>query len=327
MMADQRSQPITASLWARRSAIFGLQVVVTAIVLHRFAALPTPAMLGAFKLAGAAGAAAIILALLAIRTVWRKGGKGVGAALLGSLLGTALVAWPAAPLVSAFRTPAINDITTDTQSPPQFRDLARLRDPGANPTAYRAEALASLQVQAYPDIRTMVVTRPGQESFDLTREIIRRLKWVEVAARPPANATATAEIEARSITPILGFRDDVVIRLKGERDRTRIDIRSASVYGHHDLSRNVARVRALMQELHIRLDLGVPLESDVVAKRRSIRKKLLQQQARGQVTAGQSGIPAGQSPPSAGRERARTPVRRSRAEDQAPGKRRRQSWE
>jgi Protein of unknown function (DUF1499) len=321
------TRPIPLSLWARRCALFGLQLLITAMVLHRFASLPTPAMLGAFKVAGAAGFAAVILALAAIRIIWRKGGKGVGAALVGSLAGLTLLSWPAAPLVSAFRTPAITDITTDTQSPPQFRDLARLRDPGANPITYARETLAGPQAQAYPDIRTMVVTRPGQESFDLTREIIRRMKWVEVAARPPANATATGEIEARSITPVLGFRDDVVIRLKGERDRTRIDIRSASPHGQHDLGRNAARVRALMQELHTRLDLGVPLEPEVVAKRRSIRKKLLQQQARGQVTAGQPGSAAGQPQSSAPRERVQKPAPRSPDENPAPGKRRRQSWE
>ena len=173
----------------------------------------------------------------------------------------------------------------------------------------------------------MVVTRPGPEAFGLTREIIRRLKWVEIAARPPANATATAEIEARAMTPIVGFRDDVIIRMKGERDRTRIDIRSASPHGLHDLGRNAERVRALMHELHIRLDLGVPLEPEQVARRRSIRKKLLQQQARGQVTAGQTGTPTARSQPSAARERAQKPEPRSRDENQVRGKQRRQSWE
>jgi hypothetical protein len=327
MMMAPSSQPNPMSLWARRLAIFGVQLVLTAILLHRFSSFPTPAMLGAFKAAMAIGLAAIVLALVALRIVWRKGGKGVGASLVGGLFGLTLLGWPVAILPVTFRTPAIPDISTDTQTPPQFRDIAKLREPAANPLAYQAATLASLQTQAYPDIRTMVVTRPGQESFDLTREIIRRMKWVEVAARPPGNATATAEIEARSMTPILGFRDDVIIRLKGERDKTRIDIRSASPYGQHDLGRNAARVRALMQELHIRLDLGVPLEPEVVAKRRSIRKRLLQQQARGQVTAGQPGTPAGQSPPSAGRARTQTPEQRSQGENPAPGKRRRQSWE
>jgi Protein of unknown function (DUF1499) len=252
---------------------------------------------------------------------------GVGAALMACLVGLGLLAWPAALVAMTMRTPTLTDVSTDTQSPPQFRELTKLREASANAAKYPGEAAARLQAEAYPDIRTMVVTRPGQEAFDLTREIIRRMKWIEVAARPLASASGVGEIEARSVTPIMGFRDDVIIRLKGERDRTRIDIRSASPYGQHDLGRNAERVRTLMHELHIRLDLGVPLEPEQVARRRSIRKKLLQQQARGQVTAGQPGTAAGQSPPSGGRERVQRPGQRSPDENPAPGKRRRQSWE
>ncbi len=313
-------------MWARRLAFFGVQLVVLAYLLHRFSNLPTPALLGAFKVAMGLGIAAVAVSCVAMRRVWRQGGKGIGASFVGAIVGLGLAAWPAALLPVTLRLPVINDITTDAQSPPQFRDLARLREPGSNSLQYAGEALARLQAQTYPDIKTMVVTRPGLESFELTREIIRRMKWVEVAARPPANANAVAEIEARSMTPIMGFRDDVVIRLKGERDKTRIDIRSASPYGQSDLGRNAERVRGLMKELHIRLDLGVPLEPEQVARRRSIRKKLLEQ-ARGPVTAGQPGTPAAQSQSSAPRERVRTPAPRSPDENPAPGKRRRQSWE
>lgn len=319
-----RSTPM--SLWACRLALFGLQLIVLAFVLHRFASLPTPALLGSLVVAGGLGFFAVVVALLALRGIWRKGGRGIGAALTGACVGAALAGWPAAVMPVMMQQPAIVDISTDTQSPPQFRDLARLREPGANSLDYPGEALAALQAQAFPDIRTMVVMRPGLESFELTREIIRRMKWVEIAARAPANANAVGEIEARVITPIVGFRDDVVIRLKGERGKTRVDIRSASPYGKYDLGRNAERVRGLMKELHVRLDLGVPLEPEQVAKRRKIRKKLLEQ-ARGQVTAGQPGTTAVQSPPSAQRERAQKPEPRSRDENPNRGRPRRQSWE
>ena len=325
-MPASPAQSTPLSLWARRIALFGLQLILLAFLLHRFANLPTPALLGTMTLAVGLGLTAIIASLLALRRIWRKGGKGIGAALTGGCVGLVLAGWPAAVIPMTMQQPAIVDISTDTQSPPQFRDLARLRDPGANTLTYGGETSARLQAEAFPDIRTMVVMRPGLESFELTREIIRRMKWVEIAARAPANITAVSEIEARVMTPVVGFRDDVVIRLKGERDKTRIDIRSASPYGKYDFGRNAERVRGLMKELHIRLDLGVPLEPEQVAKRRKIRKKLLEQ-ARGQVTAGQSGSPIAQSPPSAPRERARKPGQRSRDESPARGRPRRQSWE
>lgn len=326
MARSTPTPPTPLSLWARRLAFFGVQLVILAFLLHRFSNLPTPALLATFKVTMVLGLLAVVISIVAVRRVWRRGGRGIGAALTGMVVGLGLAAWPAAVIAVTMRTPAVNDVTTDAQAPPQFRELARLREPGANSLQHKGEMLARLQAQTFPDIKTMVVTRPGLESFELTREIIRRMKWVEVAARPPANANAVAEIEAQAMTPILGFRDDVIIRLKGERDKTRIDIRSASPYGQHDIGRNAERVRDLMKELHIRLDLGVPLEPEQVARRRNIRKKLLEQ-ARGQVTAGQPDTPAAQSQSSAPRERARTPEPRSRDENPAPGKRRRQSWE
>ena len=50
-------------------------------------------------------------------------------------------------------------------------------------------------------------------------------------------------IEAVARTPILGFRDDVVVRVRATTDGARIDVRSASRYGRHDFGTNAARVR------------------------------------------------------------------------------------
>ncbi len=56
-------------------------------------------------------------------------------------------------------------------------------------------------------------------------------------------------IEAIARTPILGFRDDVVVRVRATSDGTRIDVRSASRYGRHDLGTNAARVRSLIDDI------------------------------------------------------------------------------
>jgi uncharacterized protein (DUF1499 family) len=56
-------------------------------------------------------------------------------------------------------------------------------------------------------------------------------------------------IEAVARTPILGFRDDVVVRIRPTVDGTRIDIRSASRYGRHDLGTNAKRVRSLIDDI------------------------------------------------------------------------------
>jgi uncharacterized protein (DUF1499 family) len=55
-------------------------------------------------------------------------------------------------------------------------------------------------------------------------------------------------------TAIMGFRDDVVIRIRPDQDGTRVDIRSASRYGWHDLGTNAARVASLLEEIETAID-------------------------------------------------------------------------
>ena len=57
------------------------------------------------------------------------------------------------------------------------------------------------------------------------------------------------QIEAIARTPILGFREDIVVRVRGSADGARIDVRSASRYGRHDLGSNAARVRSLLEDI------------------------------------------------------------------------------
>jgi hypothetical protein len=47
----------------------------------------------------------------------------------------------------------------------------------------------------------------------------------------------------------MGFRDDVVIRVRAEADGARIDARSSSRYGSFDFGTNAARVRGLMNDI------------------------------------------------------------------------------
>ena len=95
-------------------------------------------------------------------------------------------------------------------------------------------------------------------------KVIAKRKWRVVDARPPQaslpgptprNVAAQAStardgiIEAVARTPILGFRDDVVVRVRPTADGARIDVRSASRYGRNDLGTNAARVRNLLDDI------------------------------------------------------------------------------
>jgi uncharacterized protein (DUF1499 family) len=62
-------------------------------------------------------------------------------------------------------------------------------------------------------------------------------------------ANRDGHIEAIARTPIMGFRDDVVVRIRPTREGAKIDIRSASRFGSSDFGTNAARVLALIDDI------------------------------------------------------------------------------
>ncbi|MGH6991458.1 MAG: DUF1499 domain-containing protein, partial [Stellaceae bacterium] len=56
-------------------------------------------------------------------------------------------------------------------------------------------------------------------------------------------------IEAVARTPIMGFREDVAIRVEPDGDDSRVDIRSSSRYFKSDLGSNAARISRLSDDL------------------------------------------------------------------------------
>jgi uncharacterized protein (DUF1499 family) len=70
-----------------------------------------------------------------------------------------------------------------------------------------------------------------------------------VDTRPPQAGRREGHIEAVARTAIMGFRDDVVVRIRADGDGARLDARSASRYGPHDLGGNASRLRSLLDDV------------------------------------------------------------------------------
>jgi hypothetical protein len=64
-----------------------------------------------------------------------------------------------------------------------------------------------------------------------------------------ASAPDEAILELLAPTPVFGFTDDVVVRLREVPDGTRVDLRSASRVGVHDLGENARRINSFFAEL------------------------------------------------------------------------------
>ncbi len=145
---------------------------------------------------------------------------------------------------TARSVPAIHDISTDTDRPPEFVAIVPLRAGAPNPPEYAGAQAAALQRAAYPDIDTMELTDPPEAVFAAAVQAIDQLGWTMVATDP-----GTGRIEATDTTFWFGFKDDVVIRIAGADDITRVDIRSKSRVGMSDVGANAHRIRAFRDQL------------------------------------------------------------------------------
>jgi hypothetical protein len=218
------------AIWARRIAGFAFVATILAVLVVRSGLLEIQPALATFAGALAIAILALLVAFAAFAVIWMEGLAGIGAALSAMLISLALLAYPAYLGLKAYRLPWIYDITTDPIDPPRYEALARLRPRDANPITYAGLYAAEQQRTAYPDIGPLGTNATAQ-------------------AGAPQAGRREGRIEAVARTPIMGFRDDVVVRIRSEPDGARIDARSSSRYGSFDFGTNAARLRSLINDI------------------------------------------------------------------------------
>lgn len=236
------------ALWSSRLAWFALAVAALSVIIVRSGMLEILPALATFAAALVFAGLAVLLAFAAFIAIWRQGLAGLGRAVVGLGLGLALLAYPGYLGYRASKLPRITDITTDATNPPRFDTLARLRPRGSN--EYGGAQLALQQRAAYPEIVPLPVELPPRTVYDIVINVINKRKWLVLDSRAPAPpGRREGLIEAVARTTIMGFRDDVVVRVSPFGAGARVDVRSASRYGWHDFGANAARVLALLEDI------------------------------------------------------------------------------
>jgi uncharacterized protein (DUF1499 family) len=267
--------------WSGRLAWFALAVAVFSIIIVRSGILEIVPALATFAAALIFAGLAILLAFGGFVVIWRQGLAGLGRAVTGLLLGLALLAYPGYLAYRASKLPQITDITTDPGNPPRFDVLARLRPRGSS--AYPGAQAAALQHKAYPDLDPLEYDAPAQMAYRVALDIVTKRHWHIVDAVPPA-MRRDGMIEAVARTLIMGFRDDVVVRVHAEGRGTRIDVRSASRYGFQDFGTNAKRVAALLSDIddamNDALSAPAPEPKEPVGKRPQSKRPQSQRPAR-----------------------------------------------
>jgi uncharacterized protein (DUF1499 family) len=254
--APYQSEPVSSlATWARNLAVFAVVAVIVSIVIVRFGFLEIKPALATFLGGLAIAALSILLGLAGFAAIWQNGSRGMARILLAFLIDALLLAYPAYLGVQYRKLPPIHDITTDPIDPPRFEALARLRTgEGTNSAVYAGLYSAEQQRQFYPDIEPIELEIPADRAYAIALQIVHKRKWLVIDERAPQPPRRLGRIEAVARTPIMGFREDVSIRVVSEGEDSRVDIRSASRYFDSDLGSNAARVSKFIDDLNTAAD-------------------------------------------------------------------------
>ena len=254
--APYQTEPVSRlASWARNLAVFSVVAVVVSILIVRFGFLEMKPALATFFGALACAGLSILVSLAAFAAIWQNGSRGMSRILLALVIDIAVLAYPAYLGLQYRKLPPIHDITTDPIDPPRFDALARLRSSdGANTAVYAGLYSAEQQRKAYPDIEPVDLETPALRAYQITLQLVNKRKWLVIDERPPQPPRQIGHIEAVARTPIMGFREDVSIRVAPDGEDSRVDIRSSSRYFESDLGSNAARVAKLIDDLNAAVD-------------------------------------------------------------------------
>ena len=244
-----------AALWSRRLALFALAVGGMAVALARSGLVDVTAVFAVFGAAVVVACFGLLLGGAGSVVIWRTGRRGVGSIVGAALLAALLLAYPAWLTIQAIRLPALTDISTDLIDPPDFsrsnRALAAREGAGHGPMPPDAR---EAQRRAYPTVAPILLDLEADEAWQIVQKAVAARKWRIVDQVVPGGRIGVGHIDAVDKTLVMGFPEDVTIRLRPLAGQTRIDIRSASRFGRHDFGGNAQRIQSFAQELQAQLD-------------------------------------------------------------------------
>ncbi len=226
------------------SAVVLLIILVTGPLGYKFSIVPLEPSLVSLLIAVAGGALVFLIGLVYLVIAMRSGlGRNRNLVIVSMILGLVPVGVMGPQMAAAGDVPPIHDITTDTANPPEFVAIVSLRKDAPNgyeygvSEAWPAEKLAAATMEAYPGLQPIESGLSVAEAVDRTEAVLQAMGLKIVAVDKAAGL-----VEATATTFWFGFKDDMVVRIVGDGEGSRIDLRSMSRVGQSDVGANAARI-------------------------------------------------------------------------------------
>ncbi|HYB91468.1 MAG TPA: DUF1499 domain-containing protein [Candidatus Binataceae bacterium] len=145
-------------------------------------------------------------------------------------------------LVLAFSVrnyPAINDITTDFDNPPEFTHAQELASNRGRDMRYDKARCAERQQSGYGPLGPIVIAGDAAGTFEKVKAVAAQMPQWEITTTDPKSMT----LEGVGTTSLFRFQDDFVIQVRpGEAGRSLVEMRSRSRVGIGDFGSNYNRI-------------------------------------------------------------------------------------
>ncbi|SER51504.1 Protein of unknown function [Nitrosomonas sp. Nm51] len=248
-MKEKKQERSEFARWSFKHACISATLAALAVLGFRFGIMNYQVAVVIIIGAAALGVIAVlsaIVSILAIITAVETKVTGAPMAITGLILGLAVVTPVFQTIQAGYKVPRIHDITTDLQNPPAFTAIAAIRTTDHNPLDRKTPArLAELQQAGYPGLGPILIDKDPARVFENAVSLVEERGWEIVAA-----TAGKGIIEATATTRIMGFKDDVVIRISAKEGQSIVDMRSASRIGISDMGTNAARIRLFLNDLN-----------------------------------------------------------------------------
>ena len=235
----------SAARWSFKLALLGVVLLVLAVIGHRLGIMDF--RIAMFGLVGgvALGLVAVFAGVIGIIVTRKETISGKPFAWVGLMLGLLVTSPVFMTIYGASNVPPIHDISTDLQDPPEFVAILALRTANHNSLDRDVPTnLTTLQQDAYPGLVPLLINKEPRQVFEEALALVETLGWEVVAT-----VAEEGRIEATATTPMMGFKDDVVIRVRDQAGQSIVDMRSVSRVGKSDLGANAKRIELFLAEL------------------------------------------------------------------------------
>ena len=217
-----------------------MPLVIIAVLLHRFRLIASDLFLVVTFVAGLVACLAVIVSMMALARLWQSGDQGWGRALAGLLFGAVSLlpyAWYGS-LIMAY--PAVTDITTGDRSL-----MPLVFEPGTAAMPAPKMLSAAEMLVEFPNVETRTYPLGLVPAFGLVEALVAQNGWDIRMQRDPGEF---GQINAQVVT-LAGWREEVVLRVTGTMETSRVDMRSASLNALHDFGSNGLRIEEFLGAL------------------------------------------------------------------------------